>query len=57
VDRKNCIMKEEALVLLGLPEPLAPVDVHLLLTHFLKFHNMTQHHKTSVPTFCKRQVS
>ena len=57
MDRKNCIIKEEALVLLGLLETLAPVDVYLLLTHFLKFHNMTHHHKTSVPTFCKRQVS
>lgn len=57
MDRKNGIIKKEALVLLGLLEPLAPVDVYLLLTHFLNFRNMTHQHKTSVPIFCKRQVS
>ena len=55
--QKELYYERGGISLLGLLEPLAPVDVNLLLTHFLKFHNVTYHHKTLVPTFCKRQVS
>lgn len=53
MDRKSGIIKKEALVLLGLLEPLAPVDVYLLLTHFLNFRNMTHQHKTSCLYFAR----